>query len=376
MTSDIENREAARPTCAVMLVDEAGAIAAFGITDRALSGHAAADMVGRPFDALVPGSLNGGVDGFMHLQHAAREGSPARTVLLRGKCGAPIPADLMADMTTLGGRVFFAAVLAPHEPCAPAAHEAEGASIGVGLGSIAVQTAHAVNNLLWIVSNSLEALANAATSGDRDTLIADALSAIDEAAALLERLSIYADEHPVSARDLDLKAEVDAACALVARGSAAPRTVEIVGSDSTPYVTADPVLLSKALMSLIFLMQDDSAYGADLAIEIGPPRRPTNDTVEPAKARRGRFAAVTICERAKDNSLPEGRQSPIAGNKALRQPRARLSVLSTLAERCGGFVEDGRFSADRPFCTLWLPCGSVAEAAESSKASGTPILKF
>jgi hypothetical protein len=51
-----------------------------------------------------------------------------------------------------------------------------------------------VDNLLWTISGSLEALAGGAPSSDRQTLIAGAPSAVDDAAAHLDRLSVYAVE--------------------------------------------------------------------------------------------------------------------------------------------------------------------------------------
>lgn len=91
-----------------------------------------------------------------------------------------------------------------------------------------------MNTLLRIISSGLEALDEGAASRDRQTLIAGAPSGVDDAAAHLGRHTIYADETPVAAVDLDLKAELNAACELIGRGSCQPSFSRLIAGAPHP----------------------------------------------------------------------------------------------------------------------------------------------
>jgi nitrogen-specific signal transduction histidine kinase len=352
MANAEDDRDDASANGAIVLVDTTGTIAAFGVGASRLFGHSAAEAVRSRFETLVPAQLNQGSDGFSLLQEAVRDAAPSRSVTLMTKEGAPVAADLTADIITHAGRLYFVAVFVPDARPVTGSDWEDAPRVR----AVAAHTAHDVNNLLWIVSDTLEALAHKARKSAMHDRIADAIKAVDESAAMLEGLQIVATETQAAPTRLDLNAEAAQAIDLVREAMGSRTRIETRLSPDPLTVTADPNLLRKALLSLLFLMHDTLPAGTPFAVESEKRREAEVPPHAMEGAQTGDFAL--LCLRKHDTQtgrLAEGRpKGALSGNTP------RMAAARALAESCGGFVEAGHASDHRHYA-LWLPLAPSAK---------------
>lgn len=101
-------------TDAIVTIDQRGVVQAFGGAAEKIFGYAAAEVVGRNVNVLMPEPWRGEHDGY--IRNYLRTGVPrvigvGREVTGRRKDGSPVPLDFTLTEFSLGGLTFFTGIM-------------------------------------------------------------------------------------------------------------------------------------------------------------------------------------------------------------------------------------------------------------------------
>lgn len=139
------------------------------------------------------------------------------------------------------------------------------------LGRISASVAHEYNNLMQILSVSLESLGDGADEPARERARAAAANALDRGSKLARQLLTFAQAQPTEPSRLDLRQRIATWWPLLESTVGHERPLELALEPCEP-VVADPEQLRLALINLLLNARDASHPGQAIQVRLGSRR--------------------------------------------------------------------------------------------------------
>ena len=136
------------------------------------------------------------------------------------------------------------------------------------VGQLTGGVAHDFNNILTVITSTIEILADAVANDPQLAAIARAINeAADRGAQLTQRMLAFARKQPLQARSLDLNAIVERMVPMLRRTLGADITIITSLADDLWHALADPSQVEDAILNLAVNARDAMPTGGRLVIE-------------------------------------------------------------------------------------------------------------
>ena len=314
-------------------------------------------------------------------------GTMLHSFLTRARCPSVLSCYLIADATTflilcygiflkfgLSGEFLAAAVFAVaiasyfvvglleahmrENRLAQSIHEQTQAQCNEILVRLTDRVSHDFNNLLSVISGSLQLLRDTDDEGERSDLIETALSASTHISELIRRMQAigqraHLDPEPINTAET-LRALRSSLAPIL------PKTIElkIEVSETTPWIHADAKMLQTALLALILNARASMPNGGQLVVNAQRSEERPTGLVEISVSDTGTGIPVQIRERVFDPFFTTGRLGEGSGFD--------LAMVKGFVEQSGGNIDLGSFAEQGTCVTLQLPITAQAQNSRTS----------
>lgn len=136
------------------------------------------------------------------------------------------------------------------------------------VANLAGTLAHDTNNLMTIIIGGAEYLSDRLLVGSVERQMAlNAMAAAERASGLTNQLLLYAGQHPLAARAMDLNAFVNEIRPLIASALGEINTLAVTPAADLPPCMADPAQLTTAFLNLVTNARQAMPDGGTLTVE-------------------------------------------------------------------------------------------------------------
>jgi PAS domain S-box-containing protein len=256
---------------AMLVVDERGCIVLASQRAETVFGYVPDELVGRPFDLLVPERFRAAhahnVRDFMRAPHARVIGVGLELYALR-KDGSEFPTEInVSPHQTPEGLMVIAAIrdITVRKQADTALRQAQKME---AVGQLTSGIAHDFNNVLGAVIGNLDLLSDLIADIPKAGRYAElSLAAALSGAELVKRLLAFSRRQPLRPEPLDLRETIAAVTPLIRRTlSEQIAIVESFAEDLWPTI-ADPSQIGNAVLNLAINARDAMPDGGTLTID-------------------------------------------------------------------------------------------------------------
>jgi signal transduction histidine kinase len=235
---------------------------------------------------------------------------------------------------------------APNRSSPPSAAEIRENQIqkAIIVGQLAAGILHDFNNILTVVTGTIEILSEAVA--DRPELAAIA-NLIDQAATrgakLTSLLLAFARGQPSLPREFDVDALIVEAARLLRATLGVQIEVVVVSADDLPLALADPGQLTAALLSLAIVVRDAMPDGGKLTFKTEAVRAGRGIPAAPGAIKRSDAVVIAV---------------HVSGEKTAGEGRSAfgdLAMIEDFVERSGGHIRINRQAGHRALAEIFLP---------------------
>ena len=312
----------------IVLIDAHGRVESFNAAAERLFGYAAAEVMGRNINMLMPAPYHEEHD--QYLQRYLTTGvhkiiGIGREVTGLRKDGGTFPVHLSVGELVVDGERKFTGIL--HDLSTRVRMEAqlrEQATL-VRLGEMAAVIAHEVKNPMAAIRGAIQVIGKRLAPGSREALvIGEIIARIDALNALVKDLLLFARPPQPRPASLDISAILSATAALVGQ-DAEHQNIRVAVTGAVPPVMADAELLRIVFINLLL----NSAHAMKGTGVITVSVSSAGGTVRVAVADTGPGIAPEIREKL---------FTPFVTTKS-RGTGLGLSTVKRLLEAQGGIIE-------------------------------------
>jgi PAS domain S-box-containing protein len=203
------------------------------------------------------------------LEKRGRERQFTGELQLRGKNGRKVPVELTSNLIEFSRGQTRSLTILRDISHRREVEEQQAERVRLEtVANLAGSLAHDTNNLMTIVIGSAEFLADILPAGGRERQMArNAMIAAERASGLTNQLLVYARQHPLAARPVDLNAFLEEIRPLVASALGEINTLAVKCEPDLPPCMADPAQLTTAILNLVTNARHAMPDGGTLLLE-------------------------------------------------------------------------------------------------------------
>jgi hypothetical protein len=358
----------------IIVADEDGHIVRVNAAASAMFGYEPDELVGQSINILMPPEMARLHDGFMHnylrTGHARVIGI-GRNVQGQRKNGNVFPLNISVGRSDLRDRVLFISIM--HELTGRKAIEAalERSQRMEALGRMAGGITHDFNNVLTVITGSLELVQKQLRNPKVRPLIEDALRSAETGAHLVQQLLSFARGRPTSLAVTDVNAVVDQMGEILRRIAGRAVHLKTCLQPDLPLAMTDTQQLEMAIVNLLTNARDATPKGGEIRIETA-----TVDLQDPPMAAElGLSPELYVCLAISDTgcgmSAEDVEQAfePFFSTKGVGKGSGLgLAMVDMFARRCGGVATIQSQLGHGTTARLLLPVARKAPAADSGQS--------
>jgi PAS domain S-box-containing protein len=256
---------------AMLVVDEVGNIVLASERVETLFGYVPDELIGRPFDLLMPERFRGAyaqhVGDFAHAPRVREMGGGLDLCALR-KDGSEFPTEIsLSPHQTPEGLVVIAAIrdITRRNQAEVALQQAQKME---AVGQLTSGVAHDFNNVLGAVIGNLDLLTEDIADNPKAAHHAEqALAAALSGAELAKRMLAFSRRQPLHPKSLDLHETMASVTPLVRRTISEQITIVANIADGLWLALADPSQIENAVLNLALNARDAMSAGGTLTID-------------------------------------------------------------------------------------------------------------
>jgi nitrogen-specific signal transduction histidine kinase len=212
------------------------------------------------------------------------------------------------------------------------------------VGQLAGGILHDFNNILTVVTGTIEILSQAVA--DRPELVAIA-NLIDQAATrgakLTSQLLAFTHGQPSLPREVDVDALIGEAARLLRATLGVQIEIVVTSADDLPLVLADPGQLTAALLSLAIVVREAMPEGSKLTFKTQAVHAKQGIVAGPGAVKRSDAVVIAV---------------HVSGEKTAGEGKCvlgDLAMVEDFVERSGGHIKINRRAGDRALAEISLP---------------------
>ena len=237
----------------IIVIDARGRIEAFNSGAEHLFGYAAAEVIGKNVDMLMPSPYREEHDGYLQRYldtGVARIIGIGRDVTALRKDGRTLPVRLSVGELTIGGERKFTGIIHDLTTRVQMEEQLREQAALVRLGEMASVIAHEVKNPLAAVRGAIQVIGGRLPADSREaSVMADIIARIDTLNRLVNDLLLFARPPQPRPLAVDVSALLAATAALLGE-DASYRDVRVEISGGAPPVFVDAELMKIAFLNL------------------------------------------------------------------------------------------------------------------------------
>lgn len=216
------------------------------------------------------------------------------------------------------------------------------------MGQLAGGILHDFNNILTVVTGTIEILSQAVA--DRPELAAIA-NLIDQAATrgakLTSQLLAFVHGQPSLPRVVDVDALIGEAARLLRATLGVQIEIVVTSAGDLSLVLADPGQLTAALLSLAIVVREAMPEGGQLTFKTEAVRAKQGVAAGPGTIQRNDAVVIAV--------HVSGRNTAGQGNREGNRVLGDLGIVEDFVEQSGGHIEINRQSGDHAIAKIILP---------------------
>jgi PAS domain S-box-containing protein len=289
---------------AFIQMDEGGEVIGWNPQAEAMFGWSRNEVIGKPLgDLIVPERHRARhKEGLARFLNSGEEGILGKRIEIDAlrRDGAEIKVELKVTALRRRNGYLFNAFVQDFPEKRAVDEQLRMSQKMEAIGQLTGGVAHDFNNILTVITGTIEILAEGVTGNPK---LAATAKLMDEAATrgmeMTQRLLAFARKQPLQPYKTDVNALIVDAAKLLRQTLGEQIEIEAILADDLPPVLVDPSQLTTALLNLALNARDAMPYGGKLMLETGNVDLDENYARANREVRPGHYVMVAVTDTGK-----------------------------------------------------------------------------